>query len=130
MLKAAKQRSGNTDDLQKYCPQDPKTKTVITPEYVTKMRDWVKSHPQASTNDGVAAFAGFINEARAHGAKVSDHLTDRALDIPIPNTEADKQKVRNIIKQYGGVLKEEPAAAGGQHWHISFPEEVPHVRLP
>lgn len=109
MLKAAEKKP--KDDLGKYGKG----------AYVKSMRAWVRNHPTASRDQGVKAFEKMIRDARANHAKVSDHLDKRAIDIREPKTKAERDKILEIIRRNGGVLKKEPRAAGGPHWHISFP---------
>jgi hypothetical protein len=111
MLKAAEKKP--KDDLNKYGKG----------AYVKTMRDWVRKHPNASRAQGVKAFESIIRNARAGGAKVSDHLDRRAIDIPEPTSSIQREKIMEIIRRNGGVLKKEPGAAGGPHWHISFPNK-------
>jgi len=110
MLKAA--RRSPKDDLGKYKGGS----------YVEAMRGWVRSNPGASRREGLKAFEKIIRDARAQGATVSAHLDSRAIDIPEPNTKAERERIVEIVHRNGGVLKKEPGAAGGPHRHISFPD--------
>ena len=112
MAEAARKKDpqGN-DDLAKYGKG----------AYVTTMRNWVKEHPVASPGEITKAFEKIIRAALKDGAKVSDHVRGTGFDIRVPADAKAAERLRQIIKDMGGKLKEEPDAAGGPHWHISMP---------
>jgi hypothetical protein len=89
--------------------------------HITEMDTWVTNHPDASEDDTVAAFVDIINRARQRGAVVSNHLSDRARDISIPQGGRDfRNQIRSRFQQLGAHVIDEHGATGGPHWHIDY----------
>lgn len=89
--------------------------------HITEMDQWVAAHPHATRQETTAAFVDIINRARARGAVVSNHLSDRARDISIPHGGATtQQQVRHRLQELGGHVIDEHDAVGGAHWHVDY----------
>lgn len=90
-------------------------------QHIREMIAWVEANPNATEEQTVTQFVSIIRAARARGAVVSNHLSDHARDISWPNgTPAQLVTIEARITALGGVVLQEPDAAGGAHWHIDW----------
>jgi hypothetical protein len=95
--------------------------TYVHAPHITEMDTWVTAHPSATASDTATAFVDIINRARARGATVSNHLSDRARDISIPlGSTQIQQQVRARLQALGGHVIDEHDAVGGPHWHVDY----------
>ncbi|MBI1918651.1 MAG: hypothetical protein HYS12_28490 [Planctomycetes bacterium] len=68
-------------------------------------------------NDAIGVFESIIVQALKDGHFVSRHLAGYAIDISIPQSDADT--IRRLIEAFGGIINDhEPGH--GPHWHISY----------
>jgi len=89
--------------------------------HITEMDHWVTGHPNASTAEATAAFVEIIERARARGAMVSNHLSDRARDVSIPlGGHIVQNHVRQRLRGLGAHVIDEHDAVGGPHWHVDY----------
>lgn len=110
-LMAQRRRSNRNQFVQTYRPAP----------HITEMDNWVTSHPNATQEATVDAFEDIINRARAQGAVVSNHLSDRARDISIPLGASQHQlQIRNWLRHQGAHVIDEHDATGGPHWHVDY----------
>lgn len=74
--------------------------------HTKEMTKWVKDYPKASYEETVTEFEGIIHRALDNGAVVSEHLSDNARDVHIP--ESNKEEIRQFFQDSGlRVLDEE-----------------------
>jgi hypothetical protein len=119
-LMAQRRRSNRNQFVQTYRPAP----------HITEMDNWVTSHPHATQAATVDAFEDIINRARAQGAVVSNHLSDRARDISIPlGAPHDQRQIRNWLRHQGAHVIDEHDATGGPHWHVDYNGSTPVTGL-
>jgi hypothetical protein len=93
----------------------------LSAPHITEMDHWVTANPNASAEETATAFAEIIERARARGAAVSNHLSDRARDVSIPiGGHTLQNEVRHRIQNLGGHVIDEHDAVGGPHWHVDY----------
>ena len=115
-LMAQRRRSNRSQFLNTYRPA----------HHITEMDNWATSHPHATEAVTVGAFEDIINRARAHGAVVSNHLSDRARDISIPiGAPSNQHQIRNWLTNQGAHVIDEHDATGGPHWHVDYDGSLP-----
>lgn len=89
--------------------------------HITAMDQWLGRHPSATERETVDEFERLIEQARARGALVSNHLSNTARDISWPI--GGRQQLDDIearINALGATVLREPHAAGGRHWHVDW----------
>jgi hypothetical protein len=119
-LMAQRRRANRNQFVQTYLPAP----------HITEMDNWVASHPHATQTETVEAFEDIINRARAQGAVVSNHLSDRARDISIPHGAPHAQiQIRNWLRDQGAHVIDEHDATGGPHWHVDYNGSTPVTGL-
>jgi hypothetical protein len=95
--------------------------TYLPAQHITEMDEWVTSHPKASEAETTNAFEQIIHRALQRGARVSNHLSDRARDISIPvGTPEQRRAIRHRFSEIGGHVIDEHDATGGPHWHVDL----------
>ena len=95
--------------------------TYLPAQHITEMDGWVTAHPSASERETVDAFEQIILHALARGARVSNHLTNRARDVSIPRGTPEEQRhIRQRFSELGGHVIDEHDATGGPHWHVDL----------
>lgn len=96
-------------------------RTYRATQHITEMDQWFLQNPSASEQETVDEFERLIEQARARGALVSNHLSNTARDISWPiggRPELDAIEAR--IVELGATVLREPYAAGGRHWHVDW----------
>lgn len=89
--------------------------------HIGEMDGWLLRNPGASERETVDEFERLIEQARARGALVSNHLSNTARDISWPigdHRQLDAIEARIIT--LGATVLREPHAAGGRHWHVDW----------
>ncbi|MFO1064079.1 MAG: hypothetical protein U0892_09465 [Pirellulales bacterium] len=95
--------------------------TYLPAQHITEMDHWASNHPNATLAQMTAAFEEIIHAAIRRGARVSNHLSDRARDISIPHGgQAVQAQVRHRLESLGAHVIDETDATGGPHWHIDY----------
>lgn len=96
-------------------------KTYRSTRHIEEMDRWLLRNPGASERETVDEFERLIEEARARGALVSNHLSNTARDIswPIGNHQ-QLDAIEARINELGASVLREPHAAGGRHWHVDW----------
>ena len=96
-------------------------RTYRTTRHILEMDEWFRRYPRATEQETVDEFERLIREARARGALVSNHLSDRARDISWPTgTARELDLIEARINELGATVLREPHAAGGRHWHVDW----------
>lgn len=96
-------------------------RTYRPASHIAEMDQWLLRHPSATARETVDEFERLIEQARARGALVSNHLSNTARDISWPI--GSRQKLDSIearISELGASVLREPHAAGGRHWHVDW----------
>lgn len=89
--------------------------------HITAMDQWLRRHPSATERETVDEFERLIEQARARGALVSNHLSNTARDISWPiGSRQQLDAIEARINVMGGTVLREPHAAGGRHWHVDW----------
>lgn len=110
-LMAQRLRANRLEFLRTYRPA----------RHIDEMDRWLLRHPAASERETVDEFERLIEQARARGALVSNHLSNTARDISWPigsRQQLDAIEIR--IVELGATVLREPHAAGGRHWHVDW----------
>lgn len=95
--------------------------------YATQMLAWLRNNPNLTHPQVTNHFVEVINQARAGGAYVSNHIASpnqpaTAMDISMPRGgTAVQREVENAIRELGGSVNREPNAPTGPHIHFSVP---------
>ncbi|KGM56500.1 hypothetical protein N799_03535 [Lysobacter arseniciresistens ZS79] len=85
------------------------------------MDRWLLRNPSASERETVDEFERLIEEARARGALVSNHLSNTARDISWPvGSHQQLDAIEARINELGASVLREPHAASGRHWHVDW----------
>jgi hypothetical protein len=85
------------------------------------MDRWFVGNPAATERATIDAFEELIDQARARGALVSNHLSNTARDISWPmGSGRQLDAIEARINQLGATVLREPHAAGGRHWHVDW----------
>lgn len=96
-------------------------RTYRSTQHITEMDQWFRRHPSASERETVDAFERLIEQARARGALVSNHLSNTARDISWPiGSHPELDAIEARIVELGATVLREPHAAGGRHWHVDW----------
>ncbi|MGY0557319.1 MULTISPECIES: hypothetical protein [unclassified Lysobacter] len=89
--------------------------------HITEMDEWFRGYPRATETETVDAFEALIEQARARGAQVSNHLSNTARDISWPSgSHRELDLIEARIQELGASVLREPRAAGGRHWHVDW----------
>lgn len=96
-------------------------RTYRPAQHITEMDQWYLQNPTATEQVTVNEFERIIQDARARGAQVSNHLSDTARDISWPiGTNQQLDAIEARIRALGARVLREPNAAGGRHWHVDW----------
>lgn len=88
-------------------------------QYVRDMIDWYDAHRRATLQETVDQFVVYLNEGRARGERISNHIGNDAIDIswPIGNNRTLDQ-IENHLANQGARVIREPDSPNGRHWHV------------
>lgn len=96
-------------------------RTYRPASHIAEMDQWLLRHPSATARETVDEFERLIEQARARGALVSNHLSNTARDISWPiGSRQQLDSIEARISELGASVLREPHATGGRHWHVDW----------